>query len=310
MAGSGPVSVTAKVSDVTPGEWIIWARPAAGAGQDQRIRALPAPPAAEPLSLRRFLWPKGNPVPAGNTGTRVTTRAAGFATGPGLIAASWVPLVAIGVIVALAVQAVLAGRAHLSVGPVLAVSLAASVAGAAGARIWFVALNRGKVNGLPTQGLCIQGFIAGAGAVLIPAVVLAGLPLGTFLDVTAPGLFFGMAIGRQGCSLDGCCTGRVTGSRWGIWASDGRVGARRAPTQQLESLACLVIGLAAVLLVLHAPRPAAGTVFVGALAAYTVVRQLLFPYRAEVRRSTFGRLASLLAAGVVLLADIIIAIAT
>ena len=223
VAGSGPVSVTAKVSGLTPGEWIVWARPTFGQDQGQQVRALPAPPAAEPLSLRRFLWPKGNPVPAGNTGTRVTTRAAGFATGPGLIAASWVPLVAIGVIVALAVQAVLAGRAHLSVGPVLAVSLAASVAGAAGARIWFVALNRGKVNGLPTQGLCIQGFIAGAGAVLIPAVVLAGLPLGTFLDVTAPGLFLGMAIGRQGCFLHGCCTGRVTGSRWGIWASDGRV---------------------------------------------------------------------------------------
>ena len=119
-----------------------------------------------------------------------------------------------------------------------------------------------------------------------------------------------MAIGRRGCFLHGCCTGRVTGSRWGIWASDGRVGARRAPIQQLESVACLVIGLAAVLLVLHAPRPAAGTVFVGALAAYTVVRQLLFPYRAEARRSTFGRLASLLAAGIVLLADIIIAVAT
>jgi len=119
-----------------------------------------------------------------------------------------------------------------------------------------------------------------------------------------------MAIGRRGCFLHGCCTGRVTGSRWGIWASDGRVGARRAPTQQLESLACLMIGLAAVLLVLHAPRPAAGTVFVGALAAYTVVRQLLLPYRAEARRSAFGRLASLLAAGVVLLADIIIAVAT
>jgi len=141
-------------------------------------------------------------------------------SGVGLVTASWVPLVAVGVIVALAV---LAGRVHMSAGPVLVVSLAASVAGAAGARIWFVALSRGKVNGLPTQGLCIQGFIAGAVAVLIPAVVLAGLPLGTFLDVTAPGLFFGMAIGRQRCFLHGCCTGRVTGSRWGIWASDGRV---------------------------------------------------------------------------------------
>jgi len=273
------------------------------------MRSLAAPPPGR-LGLMRFLWPKGNPVPSGNTGTRVTTRAGGFATGPGLVAASWVPLVAVGVLVALAGQAVLASRAHLSVTAALAISLAASLAGAAGARAWFVALNRGKVQGLPTQGLCIQGFIAGAVVILIPGLVLAGLPLGTFLDISVPGLFFGMAIGRQGCFLHGCCTGRVTGSRWGIWASDGRLGARRAPTQQLESLACLVIGLAALLLVLHVPGRGGGTLFVGALAAYTLVRQLLFPFRAEARRSSFGRVASMAAAGLVLLADIIIAIVT
>jgi phosphatidylglycerol:prolipoprotein diacylglycerol transferase len=307
VPGSGPVSVTAKVPDVTPGEWIIWARPAGEPGQGSQA-LLPTPPPARRLGLRRFLWAKGNPVPAGNSGTSVTTRTGVLATGPGLIPASWLPLVAVGVLVALAVQAVLAGRAHLGAGAVLAVSLAASVVGAAGARVWFVALNRGKVEGLPTQGLCIQGFIAGLVVVLIPGVLLAGLPLGTFLDVSAPGLFFAMAIGRQGCFLHGCCTGRVTGSRWGIWASDGHLGARRAPTQQLESLTSLVIGMAALALVLHVPRPADGTVFVGAVAAYTVVRQLLFPYRAEPRRSSSGRVASMLGAGLVLIADIVIAI--
>ncbi len=308
VPGSGPVSVTTKAADVTPGEWIVWARPDGRAGQAQPARPLPSPPSARRPGLRRLLWAKGNPVAAGNTGTHVTTRAGAFTTGPGLIPASWVPLVAAGVIIALAVQWILTGRAQLSAGTALAISLGASLAGAAGARIWFVALNRGKTQGIPTQGLCIQGFIAGVMVVLIPAVLIAGLPLGAFLDVSAPGLFFGMAIGRQGCFLHGCCTGRVTGSRWGIWASDGRLGARRAPTQQLESLACLLIGLAALALVLHAPRPAGGTVFVGALAAYTVVRQLLFPYRAEARRSSFGRVASMLAGALVLTADIVVAI--
>ena len=213
----------------------------------------------------------------GSSGTRVTTRAGAFATGPGLIPASWVPLMALGVLAALAVQAILAGREHLSTGTALGISLAASLAGAAGARAWYVALNRGKVQGIPTQGLCIQGFIVAAVVVLIAGLALAGIPVRTFLDISAPGLFFGMAIGRQGCFLHGCCTGRPTASRWGIWASDGRMGARRAPTQQLESLACLVIGLAALLLVLQARPPAAGTVFIGAVAAYTVCRQLLFP---------------------------------
>jgi len=308
VPGSGPVSVTAKVSDITAGEWMVWARSAGGTGHNRQAETLPGPPAAGRLGLRRFLWPKGNPVTAGNTGTRVTTRAGGFATGPGLVPASWVPLVALGVVVALAVQAVLAGREHLSTGAALGISLAASVAGAAGARAWFVALNRGKVQGIPTQGLCIQGFIGATAVVLTGGLALAGLPIGTFLDATTPGLFFGMAIGRQGCFLHGCCVGRPTASRWGIWASDGRIGARRVPTQQLESLACLVIGLAALLLVLQSRRPAAGTVFIGAVAAYAVCRQLLFPYRAEPRRSSLGRVASMIAAGLVLVADVIVAI--
>jgi phosphatidylglycerol:prolipoprotein diacylglycerol transferase len=256
------------------------------------------------------LWAKGNPVPAGSSGIHVTTRAGGFATGPGLVPASWVPLVGLGVVVALAVQVVLAGRAHLSVGAGLGISLAASVAGAAGARAWYVALNRGKVQGIPTQGLCIQGFIVAAVAVLTAGLALAGIPIRTFLDISVPGLFLAMAIGRQGCFLHGCCVGRLTASRWAIWGSDGRVGARRVPTQQLESLACLVIGLAALLLVLQARPPAAGTVFVGAVAAYTVCRQLLFPYRAEPRKSSLGRVASMIAAALMLVADIIVAIVT
>jgi len=83
---------------------------------------------------------------------------------------------------------------------------------------------------------------------------------------------------------------------------------RRAPVQQLESLACLAIGLAALLLVLQARPPMAGTAFIGAVAAYTVCRQLLFPYRAEPRWSSLGRGASMIAAGLVLTADVIVAI--
>jgi phosphatidylglycerol:prolipoprotein diacylglycerol transferase len=110
------------------------------------------------FSVKRFLWPKGNPVASGNTGTGVTTRASGFATGPGLVPASWAPLVAFGVVVALASQAVLAGRAHLNVAAALGISLAASLAGLVGARAWFVALNRGTSRA-SRPGLCICGFM-------------------------------------------------------------------------------------------------------------------------------------------------------
>ena len=51
--------------------------PAAGTGQGRRPTALPSPLLTDRLCLRRFLWAKGNPVPAGSSGTHVTTRAGG-----------------------------------------------------------------------------------------------------------------------------------------------------------------------------------------------------------------------------------------
>jgi hypothetical protein len=48
--------------------------------------------------------------------------------------------------------------------------------------------------------------------------------------------------------------------------------------------------------------------YAGALAAYTVCRQILFRYREEPRKSRFGCRASLIAAGLVLIADVIVAI--
>src|SRR5258708_38161476 len=67
VPGSGPVSVTAKVADVTPGQWIIWARPVGGPTQGGQV-PLPPPPPAGRLGVRRLLSAQGKPVPGGKTG--------------------------------------------------------------------------------------------------------------------------------------------------------------------------------------------------------------------------------------------------
>jgi prolipoprotein diacylglyceryltransferase len=69
------------------------------------------------------------------------------------------------------------------------------------------------------------------------------VPAGVFLDVTAPGLLFAMAVGRVGCFFAGCCGGPPTASCWGVWSSDQHVGARRIPTQLLESVLAFSLGL-------------------------------------------------------------------
>jgi hypothetical protein len=124
---------------------------------------------------------------------------------------------------------------------------------------------------------------------------------------SADGLFFAMAIGRQGCFFTGCCAGRPTGSRWGIWSSDGRIGARRIPAQQLESLVCLLLGAAALVAFLWFGRLAGGVVFIGAMAAYTLVRQGLLALRAEPRRWALARPVTIAVTATALFADILIA---
>jgi phosphatidylglycerol:prolipoprotein diacylglycerol transferase len=107
------------------------------------------------------MWPKGNPVAPAGPGARVRTRAAALATAPGIITGSWAGMVAAGLVAALAVLVALLARVGVGAGGALVVALAASLAGAAGARGSYVMLHRGQVSGLPTRGLCIQGFVAG-----------------------------------------------------------------------------------------------------------------------------------------------------
>ncbi len=120
------------------------------------------------------------------------------------------------------------------------------------------------------------GFVAGA-AVVVAAAALAGpgIPAGAFLAAAAPALLIGMSIGRPGCFWAGCCTGRPTAGRWGIWSSDRKLGCRRAPAQLLEALAALVSGAAVLAVALTAGLARSGPAAVIGLACYTLCRQFI-----------------------------------
>jgi phosphatidylglycerol:prolipoprotein diacylglycerol transferase len=309
VPGSGPVAVTTRAEGVSAGEWLVRARPDNPRGQARVIDPSRLRDGGRLRRLGRTLWTRGNPVAPVGPGTHVRTRVAALASAPGTITAAWAAFVVIGLTAALAVLVILLARAGVGAGGALAVAAAASLAGAVGARGWYVMLQRGKVPGPPTRGLCIQGFIAGAVAAGVPGLLLAGIPVGTFFDAAAPGMFLAIAVGRQGCFFTGCCTGRLTSSRWGIWSSDGRIGARRVPAQQLEALACLLIGAAALAAFLRFGASAAGTVFIGTVAAYTLARQGLLALRDQPRRWSLALPVTITGAVAALIADILIAAA-
>ncbi|MGQ0481954.1 MAG: prolipoprotein diacylglyceryl transferase [Pseudonocardia sp.] len=226
---------------------------------------------------------------------------------PGVRIGAWPLLVALGTVVALVLQAILAARAGLPAGSVLLWSIIACLAGLVGAKLYYIVQHLGttRKRGLLLNGMCLQGFVLAALGTLVIGAAVLRLPAGSVLDVSTPGLVLAMGIGRIGCFLGGCCAGRPTASRWGLWSSDRSLGLRRIPVQLMESGWALVIGSTSLTVALAGVAAPAGVLFVAALSAYIFGRQLLFPLRDLPRRTAGGRVVIMVVSALVLCAMVV-----
>ena len=300
VPGSGPVAITTEVRGINPGEWTVTARSAARAG-GRPYRSYP-PPGHDPAGLYRVPWPRRVGIPA-EPAAAIRTSSLLRSKVPGVIRFAYATLVGLGVLVGLGLEALLLSHGHYSLFRPMLFSVIAIVAGVIGGKGWYVAVHRGK----KFDGWCIQGFVAGA-AVVVAAAALAGpgIPAGAYLAAAAPALLIGMAIGRLGCFWAGCCTGRPTADRWGVWSSDRRLGCRRSPAQLLEALAALISGAAVLAVVLAAGLARSGPAAVVGLAVYTLCREFILGLRAESRVWRYGRPVTGAIAVLALIAGIIL----
>ncbi|TSD93795.1 prolipoprotein diacylglyceryl transferase [Skermania sp. ID1734] len=275
--GAGRLAITARVHHLSPGRWDVRASTLNGT-------ALPT-------------W-----VPPHNEHLR--TQFGPFAYGPGVHLWAWPALIGIGAVVALALQALLVARGGGDAGVVVGISVLSCLLGFAGGKLWYALLHKRSLRTLHQGGACIQGFLLVAFAVLAGGAWLTGQDLAATLDATAPAVFVGMAIGRPGCFLTGCCAGRPTASRWGLWASDRRVAVRRVPVQLIEASAAALIAVASLAVTFAVSSPYRGGLFVATVAAYTIVRQWLFGFRSDPHTGV-GRIATVVICLAVLAADIL-----
>lgn len=245
------------------------------------------------------LHPFDRPTPDSSPRPRIRSGRTLFApvarnSAPGVRVGAWPLLVTVGTVAGLAVQRVLAGRAGVPGWTLSLITAVACLVGLLGAKAYYVLTHRGGPRTLVTTGMSVQGFILAALTVLTGLTWIQGLAMGAVLDASGTGLLTGLAIGRLGCLLGGCCVGRTTGSRWGIWSSDRTIGARRIPVQLLESLSAAVLAVTLMVLMLLVPRVSgAGLVTVAGLAGYVAARQVLFPLRAVPRVTRHGRMTTL-----------------
>jgi phosphatidylglycerol---prolipoprotein diacylglyceryl transferase len=170
-----------------------------------------------------------------------------------------------------------------------------------GARIWFVldhwAVYRHDLRRIwrhSDGGMTLYGGLVLA--LVLSPVILApfGLRFAAFWDGATFTILVGMVFTRIGCLLNGCCSGRRSDGRLGLWLPDhtGRW-QRRYPVQLLELASALVLlcGSAA-LLEIGTPR---GTIFVFALVGYVAARFAIDPLRERSTDGAVGRPVALAA---------------
>jgi phosphatidylglycerol:prolipoprotein diacylglycerol transferase len=294
VPGSGRIAVTTRVLDLAPGDWRVTATPVSSPPR-QSGEAL-VPPTQRPL------------LPHGSARGTTTFAPLARVRAPGVRLGAWPAFVGVGAVVALTTQDLLARHHQLPTFTLLVISFFACLLGIVGAKLYYLAGHREEKHSLLLAGMSIQGFVLIAIATVLLGSLLFGIPVGRMLDVTAPGLLFGMSIGRPGCFFGGCCAGIPTASRWGLWSSDRVVGVRRIPVQLIESASSGTVAVAAMLAVLFTYPVVGGLIFVGAIAANTFVRQLLFPMREIQRATAHGRTLTMAVTSLVMAADLAIAL--
>ncbi len=103
------------------------------------------------------------------------------------------------------------------------IALYALVAGVAGARLFHIIHYYDKFRANPVEllyiwqgGLEFYGGVLLAMAVIIIYMIYYKLPVRQCLDVLAVGLMLGLAFGRIGCFLNGCCFGKPANIPWAV----------------------------------------------------------------------------------------------
>lgn len=167
----------------------------------------------------------------------------------------------------------------------------AIVVGMVGCRLGFVIQYPGHYLRHPLQifnfregGMTILGGLVAAAVVLGVYFHKKKIPSLNVLDLLAAPTLLGMAIGRIGCILHGCCYGQVTDLPWGITYPDGALGnlvpGPRHPTQVYEMVLDLLI--MAFIIWWWPKMKFAGQAFYAVLVGYGGVRMFSEVYRDDV----------------------------
>jgi len=132
--------------------------------------------------------------------------------------------------------------------------------------------NPGQIIG--ASGLTIYGAVLGATLGLWITSKFSNFKFGYFADLMAPSIILAQAVGRVGCTLNGCCYGLPTSLPWGVIYthpnSFAPIGVAIHPTQIYEIIYNLIVF--GVLLKLRGRFKPDGSLFLIYLVFYSIWR--------------------------------------
>ncbi len=174
---------------------------------------------------------------------------------------------------------------HLSESRFALTTIALIAPALVGARLWFVLqhidvfrVEPGRLWRRSEGGSALYGGLLVSVAVSVPVLRLADLPFWAFWDAASITMLVGLIVTRAGCLMHGCCAGRVTSGRLGLWLPNHRgEWERRLPTPLFEAAWGAIILSGA--FVIRPSLASSGAMFAVIVATYAAGRLLLDPTR-------------------------------
>lgn len=210
-------------------------------------------------------------------------------------------MVVLGILVGVVLARRQAAKEGIDPNKIVDIAFYALLAALIGSRLLFVLVNLQEYANDPLKSLKIWegGFVFYGG--LLPAVAVGiwyirriGLPLWQVVDIFAPSVAVGHAIGRIGCFFAGCCHGMPTSLPWAVMFKDPQslapLGVPLHPTQLYSSFS--LFSIFAFLVFLRRRKTFHGEIFWSYIFVYSLVRFLLEFLRADPRGSVLGGVLS------------------
>jgi len=201
-----------------------------------------------------------------------------------------------------------ATKAGIDPDAIMDLGLCALISGILGARLFYVIQFHGQFFGpnaihgpggvlkIWHGGLVFYGGFIAAAAAIYGFIRWKRLPLLKVLDIIAPCAILGLAFGRIGCFLNGCCYGHASGLPWAVVFPDDAIpyqagpqgfppGTALHPTQVYSCLNALLIFVVLSLYYERAARPEGrrrdGEVVILLCMLYPIGRSIIEFFRAD-----------------------------